>query len=77
MAACVNILPNVTSYFRWEGKIDQTKEFLLMVKTEKKKLKDVENAILHLHSYTTPEIIGWPIACGSKKYLDWLLKSVS
>jgi len=77
IAACVNVLPNATSYFRWEGKIDKAKECLLMIKTEKRKLKDVENAILNLHSYSTPEIIGLPIKRGSKKYLDWLARSVS
>jgi len=77
LAACVNIVPNLKSYFRWRGKLDQAKELLLIIKTDKRRLKNVETAIHKLHSYATPEIIGWQINWGSKPYLNWLSESVS
>lgn len=77
LAACVNIAPHLKSYFRWQRKLDQANELLLMIKTEKRHLKKIEMLIRQLHSYETPEIIGWPITWGSKSYLDWLVKSIS
>lgn len=76
LAACVNVIPHLKSYFRWQGKLDQADELLLIIKTEKHQLKSVETAIRRFHSYDTPEIIGWPITWGLKSYLDWLAKSV-
>jgi len=77
LAACVNIIPNLKSYFRWQGKFDQANELLLVIKTDKRLLKKVETAICELHSYTIPEVIGWQINWGSKPYFDWLTKSTS
>ncbi len=77
LAACVNIVPGLTSYFRWQGKLDQAKKYLLIIKTQKRQLKSVEAAIRKAHSYSVPEMIGFPITWGSKSYLDWLNKSAS
>jgi len=77
LAACVNILPNVKSIFRWQNKLDQANELLLLIKTEKSRLKKIETAIQKLHSYSVPEIIGFEITKGFKPYLEWLFKSVS
>ena len=77
LAACVNIVPGLTSYFKWQGKLDQAKEYLLVVKTEERQLKKIESAIRKIHSYSVPEIIGVPITWGAKPYLDWLSKSIS
>lgn len=77
LAACVSIVPGLTSYFRWQKRLDRAKECLLVIKTQKRQFKRVEAAIRKAHSYSVPEIIGFPISRGSKPYLDWLEKSVS
>ena len=76
LCACVNIIPNIHSVFTWKNKIDQVKESLLIIKTDRRKLKEVERTIRAHHSYEVPEIIGWPISWGHKPYLDWLSKSL-
>ena len=75
-AACVNIIQSVESVFSWEGKVQRSRESLLVVKTKKKKFPDVEKIVKRLHSYTVPEIIGFDITRGEKKYLDWINESV-
>jgi periplasmic divalent cation tolerance protein len=72
LIACANILPGVESFFWWEGKIDRSKEVLLILKTKKNLFKKLEARIKQLHSYTTPEIIALPIIMGSKAYLKWI-----
>ena len=76
LAACVNIIPDIKSVFLWKKKLQETRECLLIIKTEKKQLQKIKSAILKLHSYSVPEIIGWPIQWGSQTYLDWVSKSV-
>ncbi len=66
LAACVNILPDITSVFSWEGKIQQEKEVLMMVKTLKSVFTSLEKTVKKNHSYTLPEIIALPISDGSK-----------
>jgi periplasmic divalent cation tolerance protein len=76
-AACVNILASpVESIYRWKGKVDTAKEFLLIVKTVRSRFKAVEEAVKRLHSYDVPEIIALPIEKGSREYLAWLAESV-
>ncbi|MBI3999705.1 MAG: divalent-cation tolerance protein CutA [Candidatus Omnitrophica bacterium] len=77
LAACVNMIPNVHSFFRWQGAIDHAAELLLIIKTNERHLKQVEKAIRKYHSYQVPEIIGWPITWGHKPYLAWISDSVS
>ena len=76
LAACVNIVPQVTSLFRWRGKVDQAKELLLIIKSDHSHLKRIEKAIREHHRYEVPEIIAWPISWGHKPYLRWLTESV-
>ncbi|MBI4394656.1 MAG: divalent-cation tolerance protein CutA [Candidatus Omnitrophica bacterium] len=76
LAACVNVIPNVHSLFRWQGKVDQAQELLLVIKTDFRHLKDLEKNLRKHHSYEVPEIVGWPIAWGSKPYLSWLGESL-
>jgi periplasmic divalent cation tolerance protein len=71
-AACVNILPDVDSLFRWKGKIESARESLLVVKTRANLLPDVIDLVKEIHSYEVPEIITLPIAGGSEDYLRWL-----
>lgn len=78
LAACVNIVTApIESVYRWKGKLEMSKEFLLIIKTARGRFAAVERAIRKLHSYEVPEIIALPIASGSRDYLAWLSSSVA
>ena len=77
LIACANIIDGLQSLFWWQGKIDSSKEALLIIKTKKSLFKKVEARVKSLHSYQTPEIIALPIASGSKDYMDWISLSVA
>jgi len=78
LAACVNISRNpVESVFRWQGKIESAREYLLIIKTVEKKVTELEKLVDRLHSYDVPEFIVLPIEGGSSKYLKWLAESVA
>ena len=72
LAACVQILPEMESVYRWQGKIERSSEVLLIVKTTSAKFDDLEREVRALHSYDTPEIVAVPILTGSAPYLEWL-----
>lgn len=73
LAACVNILRiPIESHYRWKGKVEKTRELLLLVKTTAGKLRALEREVKRLHSYDTPEFIALPIVAGSEPYLAWL-----
>ena len=76
LAACVQILPEIESVYRWEGKIERQAETLLFAKTTRSKFEDLEREVRALHSYDTPEIIALPIVAGSAPYLEWLSESL-
>lgn len=76
LAACVQILPEMESVYRWEGKIERQAEILLLAKTTRSKFEELEREVRALHSYDTPEIIALPIVAGSAPYLAWLTESV-
>lgn len=76
LAACVNIVDIVKSVYWWQGKIEEGKELLLIIKTLKSKFKELEKEIKKLHSYTVPEIIALPIVEGFEKYLNWIKESL-
>jgi periplasmic divalent cation tolerance protein len=76
LAACVQILPEMESVYRWEGKIERQSEILLLAKTTAGKFADLEREVRALHSYDTPEIIAVPILAGSTPYFEWLNKSL-
>lgn len=76
LCACVNIVEGVSSLFYWKGKIDDAEEFLLVIKTNKDKYKDLEDSIKKNHPYSVPEIIALPIVFGSNDYLDWMNDTV-
>jgi periplasmic divalent cation tolerance protein len=71
LAVCVNIVPQVESIYRWEGKVCNDQEFLMIVKTNEKQYPTLETLVKEIHSYATPEIIALPIAGGSAEYLQW------
>ena len=75
LAACVNILPGVESLFWWEGKVDQAREVLLVIKTPAARLEAVRRAIVRLHPYEVPEVIAMRVAGGHRPYLRWVAAS--
>ena len=73
LAACVNILPGaVISIYRWKGKVETAKERMLLIKTSRKRLAKLREAVERLHSYDVPEFIALPISAGSRGYLNWI-----
>jgi periplasmic divalent cation tolerance protein len=76
LAACVNIVPQIESIYRWQGKVESSSEWLLLIKTTSGNVSPVEDAIRALHSYDLPECIAIVIDAGSSKYLDWIGDSV-
>jgi len=76
LAACVNIVPSVTSLYWWKGRKEKASEVLLLIKTKKSVFKKMELALRKSHSYTIPEMIALPMTAGSKPYLKWMLKEI-
>ena len=72
LAACVNLVAPIRSIYRWEGKIWDEKEWLLVIKTQKDRFEELEKRVKSLHSYSVPEIISLPITEGSSAYLKWI-----
>ena len=72
LAACVNRIGTVQSVYRWEGKLEQSEEQLLIIKTQKRLFAALEKRVRELHSYSVPEIVALPIIEGSQDYLRWL-----
>jgi periplasmic divalent cation tolerance protein len=71
-AACVNILPGVTSIYRWEGKICDSQEWLLLIKAPSEQFEAVRSRIRAMHSYQLPEVIALPVTAGDPEYLRWI-----
>lgn len=75
LAACVNVLAGLRSFFFWDGKTQQAMELLLIAKTRSQLIENVIQRVRGLHSYTVPEIIAVPIAAGFPAYLEWIRQS--
>ena len=76
LAACVQILPSMTSIYRWQGAVERSNEVLLLIKTTRDAYPRLEATIKENHPYQTPEIIALPVEAGSDGYLSWLVASV-
>ncbi len=72
LAACVQIVPSVQSFFSWAGKVDNAAESLLLIKTTTGRYAELEQRIRAMHTYELPEIIAVPIHSGSAEYLSWI-----
>jgi len=77
LAACVQILPEMTSIYRWQGSIQRDAEFLLLAKTTAARFHELEQTVRANHSYETPEIIAVPAREISAPYFSWLIESVT
>ena len=72
LIACANILDSVNSFFWWKGKIEEEKEVLVIMKSQKNLFKKLSKTVTELHSYDVPEILALPIVESSSAYLDWM-----
>ena len=77
LVACANLIPKIESHYWWEGKLESSAEVLIIFKTTKAKLKTLEKIIVAKHPYDTPEFIVLPISAGNKRYLDWVIESIT
>jgi periplasmic divalent cation tolerance protein len=77
LAACANISESpVRSIYRWKGKVESAREFLMIVKTSRTRFAALDREVRRLHSYDVPEIIALPIEKGSRNYLEWIAESI-
>jgi periplasmic divalent cation tolerance protein len=77
LVACVNIIPNIESFYRWEGKIENSNEVIIIAKTVDQNVKKTIQRIKQLHKYDIPDIIVLPIIGGLKDYLDYISMETS
>lgn len=76
LVACVNVLPEVTSIYRWEGEVNVDGEALAMIKTTHGRVTAVCQRVAELHPYDLPECVAVDVAAGAERYLDWVRESV-
>jgi periplasmic divalent cation tolerance protein len=72
VAACINIIPKLTSIYKWQGKLEKDSEALMLIKTDQSRYQDLEQALTTLHPYELPEIIAVPVEQGLTGYLNWV-----
>jgi len=77
LAACSSILQNLTSFFSWQGKLNERNEYLLLIKTKEDKLDALEERILQLSNDEVPEIISLPVSNIHKGYYDWMINAMN
>jgi len=76
-AACVNVIPRVSSRFWWQGRLDSAQESLLIIKTRAALVPELTDIVKKAHSYSVPEIVALPVVAGNKDYLDWVDRETS
>ena len=77
LAACANVIPGVTSLYRWKGEICRESEFLIELKTVSERFEDLARRAREVHSYDVPEIVAFRVEDGLPEYLDWVTESTS
>ncbi len=77
LAACANLVPGLRSIYRWEGKVQDDAEVLLVIKTTAAAQEHLTQRVIKLHPYTTPEVIALPIVAGADGYLRWLREQIA
>ncbi len=76
LAACVSIIQNINSIYQWKGKVEKTRECLVVIKAPKTQWKALEKFVLSRHLYELPELIALPVTRVSKKYLSWIYRAL-
>jgi periplasmic divalent cation tolerance protein len=74
LAACVNLVPGLRSFYRWQGEVHDDPEVQLLIKTRRGRFAELERWLGDHHPYDVPEIVALPIERGSRAYLDWLVE---
>ncbi|QEP42005.1 divalent-cation tolerance protein CutA [Ectothiorhodospiraceae bacterium BW-2] len=77
LAACVNVVPTIRSFYRWEERVEQSEEWLLLIKTRRDRLAAIEAYLLEHHPYEVPALIATVADSGSVPYLDWISQSLT
>jgi len=77
LAACVSVVPGVTSIFMWEGKPEEASEALLVIKTRAERYPALQQRVLELHPYSVPEVLALAVEAGAPAYLRWVQDSVA
>ena len=77
LAACANLIPKIESHYWWQGRLESSAEVLIVLKTTKDRLEDLERNVIKNHPYDTPEFIALKLDHGATKYLDWIGASVT
>jgi periplasmic divalent cation tolerance protein len=77
LAACVNILGPLSSVYRWQGEVEHSEEFLLLIKSIEAQFLPIQALVRELHSYKVPELISFSIESGLEPYLNWIAASVN
>jgi periplasmic divalent cation tolerance protein len=77
LAACCSLIPGITSVYRWQNKVEESNEVLLLIKSSARVYEQLEKEIKMIHSYTVPEIIAIEIVEGSSAYIDWVKHSIN
>ena len=77
LVACVNLMPQMTSVYRWEGKVCEEGEVLAVMKTTKEKYPQLEKTLGEIHPYEVPEVLAIPAVAGSDGYLDFVRRGVN
>ena len=72
LAACGNVLPGIRSIYRWEGKVQDEPEALLVLKTHRDRFEALRDRVLALHPYQVPEVLALPVEAGNEQYLAWV-----
>jgi len=76
LIACGQVIPRITSFFIWEGKLESSREYMVLMKTAEERYDALEKRIRELHTYEVPDIIAWKISHGDQTYLRWVRESV-
>jgi periplasmic divalent cation tolerance protein len=76
LAACANVVPEIDSIYRWQGKIESNREVLVIFKTTRERYPAFEERLRSLHPYEVPEIVALEPTCGLQAYIDWIAESV-
>lgn len=72
LVACANLIPGVESHYWWKGNLEKSREWLVVMKTTTRRLRELEKRVMELHPYDTPAFVVFPLVAGSDRYLEWV-----